>query len=216
VVAVLQRTSLGVAALDATHRFGIGASALATFAVLQLLVYAALQIPVGMLLDRFGSVRMVISGSLLMAAGQALLAFTHQAPGAMVARVLVGAGDAMTFISVLRIVPVWFPPRRVPLLSQLTGIVGQLGQVLSAVPLVALLGGPGWTEAFMSAAGTSLFVVLIVAAVLHDTPENKVRSGKPRPHAGSLESWSVRCGIQARGSGCGRISRPRSPARYPR
>ncbi|HET6529046.1 MAG TPA: hypothetical protein VFH03_00310 [Actinoplanes sp.] len=47
VVAVLHRTSLGVAGLDAQHRFGIGAGALASFAVLQLLVYAALQVPLG-------------------------------------------------------------------------------------------------------------------------------------------------------------------------
>ena len=55
VVAVLQRTSLGVSGLDATRRFDASASALASFAVLQLLVYAALQVPVGLLLDRFGS-----------------------------------------------------------------------------------------------------------------------------------------------------------------
>ena len=50
------------AGLEATHHLGIGASALASFAVLQRLVYAALQIPVGVLLARFGSVRLVITG----------------------------------------------------------------------------------------------------------------------------------------------------------
>src|SRR6266536_319499 len=73
--------------------------------------------------------------------------------GAVRARVLVGAGDAMTFISVLRLVPHWFPARRVPIVTQLTGLVGQAGQVLSAVPLAALLAGPGWTTAFLAAAG---------------------------------------------------------------
>src|SRR5256885_15596908 len=94
VVAVMQRTSLGVAGLDAAHRFRIGASALASFAVLQLLVYAVLQIPVGALLDRFGSVRLLTGGAVLMAGGQALLAFATGVPGAITARVLVGAGDA--------------------------------------------------------------------------------------------------------------------------
>jgi MFS family permease len=132
VIGVLNRTSLGVAGLDAQHRFGIGAGALASFAVLQILVYAGLQVPVGMLLDRFGSVRLVVAGALLMAGGQALLAFADGVTGAVVARVLVGAGDAMTFLSVLRLVPQWFPGRRVPVVTQLTGFVGQLGQVLSA------------------------------------------------------------------------------------
>src|SRR4051812_42600424 len=177
VVAVLHRTSLGVAGLDAQNRFHIGAGALASFAVLQLLVYAGLQVPVGLLLDRFGSLRLVVSGALVMAAGQALMATTHSIGGAVAARVLVGAGDAMTFISVLRLVPQWFPARRVPVLTQMTGLVGQAGQVLSAVPLAAVLAGPGWTTAFIGAAGAGVFVAIVAFAALHDTPERRISSG---------------------------------------
>jgi sugar phosphate permease len=177
-VAVLHRSSIGVAGLDAQERFGVGASALAVFAVLQLLVYAALQIPVGLLLDRFGSMRLVLAGAAVMASGQVLLAFTDGLSGAILARVLVGAGDAMTFISVLRLVPRWFPARRVPVLTQLTGIIGQLGQVLSAVPLAAVLAGPGWTTAFLGAAGVGMFVAVVVLAALRDTPEQRI-SGAP-------------------------------------
>ena len=98
-VAVFQRTSLGVAAAPATERFGIGASVLSTFAVVQLIMYAAMQIPVGMLVDRFGSRLVIAAGGLVMAAGQ-----VDSGPGrpsrraALVARMLVGLGDAMTFI----------------------------------------------------------------------------------------------------------------------
>src|SRR5919107_1373824 len=91
IVAVLHRTSLGVAGLDAQDRFHIGAGALASFAVLQLLVYAGLQVPVGLLLDRFGSLRLVVSGGLVMAAGQALMAVADGTTGAILAPVLVGA-----------------------------------------------------------------------------------------------------------------------------
>jgi len=177
IIAVLHRTSLGVAGLDAQHRFGIGAGALASFAVLQLLVYAGLQVPVGLLLDRFGSLRLVVSGGVLMAAGQALLATTDHVGGAVLARVLVGAGDAMTFISVLRLVPQWFPGKRVPVLTQLTGLVGQAGQVLSAVPLAVLLAGPGWTTAFLSAAGAGVFVAVAAFVALRDTPERRISNG---------------------------------------
>ena len=153
VTAVLHRTSFGVSGLDAAARFNASPGALSGFVVLQLVVYAGLQVPVGLLLDRFGSRALIAMGATVMAAGQLLLALTTVLPLAIVARVLVGAGDALTFISVLRLVAAWFPVRRVPVLTQLTGIVGQLGQVLSAVPLVALLHGPGWTVAFGSAAG---------------------------------------------------------------
>jgi MFS family permease len=176
-VAVLHRTSLGVAGLDAQQRFGIGAGALASFAVLQLLVYAGLQVPVGMLLDRFGSLRLVVAGAMVMASGQALMAFSHDVTGAVAARVLVGAGDAMTFISVLRLVPQWFPARRVPVVTQLTGICGQLGQVLSAVPFAALLAGPGWTAAFVSAAGAGIFVAIVALVALRDSPQRRIDSG---------------------------------------
>ncbi|MFI7599282.1 nitrate/nitrite transporter [Actinoplanes sp. NPDC049681] len=179
VVAVLHRTSLGVAGLDAQHRFAIGAGALASFAVLQLLVYAALQVPVGLLLDRFGSLRLVVAGALIMASGQALMAFTEGVGGAVAARILVGAGDAMTFISVLRLVPQWFPSGRVPVVTQLTGIVGQLGQVLSAVPLAALLAGAGWTTAFVCASASGLFVAIVALVAMHDTPDRRVNSGDP-------------------------------------
>jgi MFS family permease len=177
IIAVLHRTSLGVAGLDAQERFHIGAGAVASFAVLQLLVYAGLQVPVGLLLDRFGSLRLVVGGALIMAAGQALMASTHSVGGAVAARVLVGAGDAMTFISVLRLVPQWFPGRRVPVVTQLTGIVGQAGQVLSAVPLAALLAGPGWSTAFLSAAGAGVFVAIVAFAALRDTPDRRINTG---------------------------------------
>jgi MFS family permease len=141
-------------------------------------VYAALQIPVGAMLDRFRSVRLLTGGALLMAGGQALLAFATGVPGAITARVLVGAGDAMTFISVLRLVSGWFPAARIPVLNQLTGLVGQLGQVLSAVPLVALLDGPGWLTAFLAAAATSVLVTILAVVVIHDSPEHRVLAGE--------------------------------------
>jgi len=177
VVAVLQRTSLGVSGLDATRRFDASASVLASFAVLQLLVYAALQVPVGLLLDRFGPRRLIISGAVLMAAGQVVLAVADHVPQAVAGRVLVGAGDAMTFISVLRLVTTWLPPRMVPLMTQLTGLLGQSGQILSAIPLVALLHSEGWTTAFLSAASASVLAAILVLLVVRDSP-----AGSPRRH----------------------------------
>jgi MFS family permease len=169
-VAVLDRTSLGVVGTEAAERFGTGAAVVATFAVVQLLVYALMQIPVGVLLDRFGSKRMLLAGAALMVAGQLVLAVATDVQAALAARVLVGIGDAMTFISVIRLLPVWFPARRVPVMTQVTGIVGQLGQVASAFPLVAVLRGPGWTPAFVGAAALGVLAAALVLALLRDAP----------------------------------------------
>ncbi|MFC5379390.1 MFS transporter [Aquipuribacter nitratireducens] len=171
VVAVMHRTSLGVAGVEAQERFDTSASALASLAVVQLVVYAGLQVPVGVLLDRFGSRRLLVVGALVMAAGQAVLALATTPLPALAGRLLVGTGDAFTFISLLRLVPAWFPSRRVPLLTQLSGIVGQLGQVLSAVPLVVLLQGPGWTTTFLAAAATGVLVAVLVLIAVRDSPD---------------------------------------------
>src|ERR1700712_1086711 len=174
VLAVFHRASLGVAAVDAQERFSAGASALSLFLVLQLAVYAALQVPVGVALDRFGSRRMILAGAVTMAAGQLVLALATDVPTAIGARVLVGAGDAMTFISVLRVIGLWFPGSTVPLITQLTGILGQLGSIAAAYPLVALLHGTSWRTTFLGAAAMGVLGAILVLIALRDAPAGTV------------------------------------------
>jgi sugar phosphate permease len=71
---------------------------------------------------------------------------------------------------VLRLANVWFPPRQIPVVSQLTGIVGQLGQLAAAYPLVALLRGVGWTHSFLVVAGVGAVIAVLVRLMLTDTP----------------------------------------------
>ncbi|MGZ4544283.1 MAG: MFS transporter [Blastococcus sp.] len=175
-VAVFHRASLGVAAVQAQERFSAGASAVSLFLVLQLAVYAGLQVPVGVALDRLGSRWMILAGALTMGAGQFVLALATDIPTAIVARVLVGAGDAMTFISVLRVINLWFPGRTVPLITQLTGIIGQLGSIAAAYPLVALLHGTSWEATFLGAAATGVVVAVLVLVALRDAPEGTPRA----------------------------------------
>ena len=174
IVAVLDRTTLGVSGLAAADRFGASPSLLSTFVVLQVVVYAGAQVPAGLLLDRFGSKALIVSGAAVMASGQLLLAFTESLPGAVAARAVVGLGDAVTFISVLQLVPHWFSPRQVPLVTQLTGICGQLGQVLSAVPFFALLAGAGWTTAYVSVAAIGVLSMVLTLALVKNTPNGVV------------------------------------------
>jgi MFS family permease len=189
-VAVFNRGSLGVSGVAAQHRFGATAATLSLFSVLQLAVYAALQVPVGALLDRVGSRRMIATGAAVMAVGQLVMAGSHSIALAVLARVLVGAGDAMTFTSVLRLVALWFAPRRVPLMSQLTGLLGQLGQIAAAYPLVALLRDAGWSSAFTLAGVVGLVVAVVVALVLRDVPAGTaVVSGPVDVRASLLEAW---------------------------
>jgi MFS family permease len=118
-----------------------------------------------------------------MASGQLVLAFTESLPVAIAARAVLGLGDALTFISVLRLVPHWFSARQVPLVTQLTGICGQLGQVLSAVPFFGLLADAGWTVAYVSVAAIGVLSMALTLALVKDTPNG---------HTVPMNSTSIR------------------------
>lgn len=80
IAAVMQRTTFGIAGVEAARHFGAPASVIGLFVVLQLLVYAGLQIPVGVLIDRFGSRILLITGVSLMLLGQVAMAFAGRCP----------------------------------------------------------------------------------------------------------------------------------------
>ncbi|WP_083462577.1 MFS transporter [Kitasatospora griseola] len=170
VLAVVHRTSLGVAGLDASARFGIGASALSTFSILQVLVYAGMQIPVGLLVDRIGPRRVLLLGVALMSAGQLAFAFSTAFAPALASRAVLGCGDAMTFISVLRIAARWFPAARNPFVAQLTGLVGTGGNLVSTVVLAQALHTAGWSTTFGVIALTGVPIFVAVLALLREAP----------------------------------------------
>ncbi|MFK0152384.1 nitrate/nitrite transporter [Streptomyces sp. NPDC090493] len=182
-VAVIFRTSLGVAGLDAADRFHVGASALSTFSILQLLVYAGMQIPVGLLVDRLGTKKVLSIGAVLFTAGQLGFAFSPSYGTALASRALLGCGDAMTFISVLRLGTRWFPARRGPLVAQLAGLVGMAGNLVSTLVLARLLHGIGWTPAFAGSAFAGAVVLVLVLCLLKDHPEGC--EPEPFPHQGA-------------------------------
>ena len=195
VVAVLQRSSLGVATTDALARFGITAATLAAFSMVQLLVYAALQVPVGVLIDRYGSKRLVVVGSLVMAGAQAMFAFATSLPLAYAARVVLGVGDALTFISVMRLIPAWFPPQRSAKVTTTTGPVNQLGFVVSAVGFAAVLAAWGWTPSFLSAGAVSIVTAVVALVLLRDSPQGRpprvpLRAALASATRAVREAWS--------------------------
>lgn len=171
-LSVANRTSLAAVGVDTADRFNADASTLSMFAVLQLGVYGFMQIPVGVLLDRFGARPIITIGMILMAVGQLVMAFSPTVGVAIAARMLLGAGDAAVFPSVLRLIATWFPAQRAPVMVQLTGIFGQLGQIVAIVPLAALLHATTWSITFGSVAGLGvLFAVLVFVVIRNHPPE---------------------------------------------
>ncbi|GAB6984944.1 MFS transporter [Nocardioides pyridinolyticus] len=190
-LAVFHRSSLAVAGLAASERFDISAAQLATFTMVQLAVYAGMQVPVGLLVDRFGPRSVLLTGTALLTVGQAAFALSEGYVTALGARVLVGMGDAMTFICVLRLAASWFTARRIPLMTQLTGTLGQLGAILAAIPMTWALSHLGWTEAYLLAASLGLVLAVAVLLVLHDTPERKHLRGPAMSLAAARSSLAA-------------------------
>ena len=173
VVAVVNRSSLAALGPQAQSHFGIDATTLAMFPVIQLAVYAGMQIPVGMLLDRFGSSLMVLLGGAFMFIGQTLMATVTDLPLVVVARILVGAGDACVFVSVMKILPEWFALRQIPTVSQLTGLLGQAGQLVSVIPLAIAVDRFGWRSGFLGIAAVALIAMILVIVVMRDSPRSQ-------------------------------------------
>src|SRR5690606_5472542 len=161
-LAVTNRTSLGAVGVDAAEHFQADAATLSLFAVVQLAIYGGMQIPIGVFLDRYGARPIMTVGMLLMAAGQLTMALSPSIGVAILARILLGAGDAMVFPAVLRLIATWFPAQRGPVMVQLTGVIGQAGQLVALIPLAALLHTTTWTITFGSIAGVgALFAILV-------------------------------------------------------
>ncbi|WP_020097274.1 MFS transporter [Microbacterium sp. 11MF] len=174
-LAVTNRTSLAAVGVDAADRFQADAATLSLFAVVQLAVYGGMQIPVGVLLDRYGSRPIITIGMLLMAAGQLTMALSPSVGVAIVARMLLGAGDAAVFPAVLRLVATWFPAQRGPLMVQLTGILGQAGQLIAVIPIAAVLHATDWSVTFGGIAGLCVLFAILVFAIVRNRPPELAR-----------------------------------------
>jgi len=199
VLTIFIRSSLSVAGLLAQQRFGVNAAQLSTFTMLQLLIYAAMQVPAGLAIDRFGPRRLLITGIAVLSLGQVAFALAGTYPAAIAARVMIGGGDSLIFMSVLRLVNSWFPTLRVPLVTQATGFVGQLGAMAAAVPMTLMLRDLGWTTTYLIPAGLGAVFVVLLLLLVHDSPGHRSHDGTPisRTHvSGTLRQVWGRAGTR--------------------
>lgn len=183
IVCVAHRSSFGVVGVAAGEHFATGASIVSLFAVVQMLVYSLGQIPAGALSDRFGPRVVLAAGSLLMATGQAVIAFADVIAIGIFARALVAAGDACIFTPLARLVAAWFPTRQVPLMTQLCGMIGSSGQIISAVAFTSIFETSGWTTAFLSMTSFGVFAASLVYLVVRDAPPGSPNAPRVQPVA---------------------------------
>lgn len=201
-LAITNRTSLGAVGVDAASHFQADAAVLSLFAVVQLAVYGGMQIPIGVLLDRYGARPIMTIGMILMAMGQLTMALSPSIGVALIARVLLGAGDAAIFPSVLRLIATWFPAQRGPLMVQYTAVVGMTGQLFALIPMAALLHATSWSITFGSIAALGVLFTLLVAVFIRSRPPEQAIDVSVNTETGVVRviTSAIDTGVGIRGS----------------
>ncbi len=125
------RTIFGTLGDDITSKFQISVSDLSTFFAAGMLAYPLMQIPAGILLDRYGPRRMLTVAMACLSLGILIVSLTSSFQLALVGRVLMGAGSAFGFIGTSKIVTVWFPLPMMGFLLGVTVFLGSMGGAFS-------------------------------------------------------------------------------------
>ena len=170
-IAYLFRTINAVMAAPLATELGLGADDLGLLTSVYFLTFAAAQIPIGILLDRYGPRRVQSVLLVIAAVGSTLFAVSDHFLMLLVGRALIGLGVASAMTAGLKALVLWFPGDRVPLLNGLMVMLGALGAVTATLPADLLLDWIGWRELFGLFAGlTAASAVMIYLIVPEATP----------------------------------------------
>lgn len=166
------RLSTAVLADQLQVAFGTSGAALGTLHAAFFYIYAALQLPAGVLADRLGSRLTVAGGTLVMSAGGTVFALADSYAAAFLGRALVGLGGGVLFIAILRFCANWFRPGEFATMNGVTMAVAGVGGVLATTPLAVAVGTFGWRDSVLGLAGVGVLVAALVLLLASDTPED--------------------------------------------
>ena len=142
--------------------FGLNASGLGLLTSVYFLAFAVFQLPLGLLLDRYGPRRVNAALLLVAAAGGTWFAGAHTALEAIAARALIGLGVSGCLMSSILAFVLWYPPERLSTMNGIAFSAGALGSIAVSVPLELLLRVWTWREAFLLLVGATLAVSLVL------------------------------------------------------
>lgn len=186
--AFFQRVAPSVMVQDLMREFSVGAAVLGNLSAIYLYAYAGLQIPIGVLIDRWGA-RLMISLALTIAgAGSLIFALADSLAVAYAGRFLIGAGSAVGFVGTLMLAGRWFAPHRFSLVSGLTMLVAMAAAVGSQAPLAKLVESIGWRATLTAGALAGLLLAAAVALVVRDAPDPHTARSARRQSWGELAS----------------------------
>jgi MFS family permease len=139
-----QRVAPSVMVDDLMREFAVSAAIIGQLSGLYFYTYAALQVPIGVLLDRYGPRVVIGTAALLCAAGSALFGWAPSLTEAYLGRLLIGVGAGVSWIGALYVASHTLPAHRFASAAGLTQALGMLGAIVAQAPLAALVQGFGW------------------------------------------------------------------------
>lgn len=130
--------------------------------------YVAMQILVGVMMDRFGPRRLVTFACFLCATGAWLFACSEHIFLAMIGRFLIGLGSAFAFVGAAKLATIWLKPRYFALMSGIIFCLGMVGAAFGDIVLRIIVDSAGWQTAMTSAAIGGIILTLIIWSVVRD------------------------------------------------
>jgi len=167
------RSSPAVMTSELMRDFQIAAGQLGAFSAMYFYAYIAMQIPTGVLVDRWGARTLLIGGAVVAAGGTLLFGLTSSYTLASVGRLIVGASTAIGWVVTLKIATHWFPSAQFATLSGLGLFMGNIGALFAQVPLRILVEHFGWRGVAVGSAGVVLVVGAAAWAVVSNDPSEK-------------------------------------------
>jgi predicted MFS family arabinose efflux permease len=169
-IAFLQRVSPQSVSLSFMADFETDAAGVAMLASSYFWGYTLMQIPAGLLVDRYGVKRVVLSSMVASSLGSAAFALSPNLLDVFAARLVVACGDALVFTALLKLVAQSFADERFGVMSGISQVSGYVGGVIATTPLAAAVSGFGWRACFLFIACAGLVNLVFARFALKPDP----------------------------------------------
>ncbi len=176
------RVSPGVMTEELSEAFMVSPTMLGFLSSFYYFAYVPLQVPGGLIVDKWGPRLIITCSSLICVVGVVLFAMSPQLYIAELGRFLIGAGSACAYVGTLKLATRWFPLSQFTLVSGLTVMMGKLGGTFGGQPLACLVDSTGWREAMYLMGGLGILVTLLCWFTIRDEPHDLKRPADIHDH----------------------------------
>lgn len=165
------QVSLGVMTNELMHDLSLNAASLGLVSAFYYYAYTPMQVPAGLLHDRFGPKRVITIAILICALGAFCFSFSNNIVNASAGRFLMGIGSAFSFSGALMLIARWFPPTYFAVLSGIVQLMSSLGAIGGELPLAVAIHHWGWRHSMAYLALIGVGLAILVWFIVKDSPE---------------------------------------------